>query len=305
MTQSQEKTSLASFAYSTWKDDPHLDGFDAVVSAIAEGAKRVRKRLQEAALGDVLGTTGEINVQGEVVQRLDVEASDIFADLLTKSGRVAIVGSEEVEEAMVVGSLDEQSYLVLMDPVDGSSNLDVGVSVGSIFGIWKREPDEPVTSDSLLRPGREQVAAAYVLYGSSTVIVVATRGRVDGFTLDVDRGEFALTHPKIRVPQESQYYSFNEGYYSKLDGPNQRAVEALRTRLSLRYVGSLVPDFHRNMLKGGIYLYPIDSERPEGKLRLMYEANPLGFIAEQAGGLASSDSGRILDIEPSGSTFLY
>jgi len=159
VTQSREITSLASFAHSTWKDGPHLDGFDAVVEAITEGAKRVRNRLQEAALGDGLGTTGGINVQGEVVQRLDVEASDIFADLLTRSGRVAIVDSEEVEETMVVGSSDEQSYLVLMGPVDGSSNLDVGVSVGSIFGIWKRQPDEPVTSNTVLRPGREQVAA--------------------------------------------------------------------------------------------------------------------------------------------------
>ncbi len=298
MTQSRQITSLDSFADSTWKDDPHLDGLDAIVSAIAEGAKQVRRRLQEAALGDVLGTTGDINVQGEVVQRLDVEASDIFADLLSKSGRVAIVGSEEVEEAMIVGSSEDQRYLVLMDPVDGSSNIDVGVSVGSIFGIWKRAMDEAVTSDTLLRPGRDQVAAAYVLYGSSTVMVVATSGRVDGFTLDVERGDFALTHPQMKAPEAPQYYSFNEGNFSKLDSPNQKAVEALRDRLSLRYVGSLVPDFHRNMVKGGIYLYPRDSERPGGKLRLMYEANPLGFIAEQAGGSASSDTGRILDIEP-------
>ena len=281
-----------------WGDDERYDGLDAVVGAIAAGARQVHEKVQAAALADVLGATGEVNVQGEMVQRLDTAGSDIFVDLLRASGRVAAVGSEEIEDAVITGNEAGQAYLVQMDPIDGSSNIDVAVSIGSIFGIWRQREGETVTEASLLRPGRDQVSAVYAIYGSSTVLVIATRGSVQGFTLDVPAGEFARTHPDIRIPEKCEYYSANDGNFKSWTEPTQHAVTMLRDTYSLRYVGSLVADFHRNLLKGGIFLYPGDRKSRDGKLRLMYEANPLGFVAEQAGGAASSGQKRILDIQP-------
>ena len=283
---------------SSWRGDASLEGLEAVIGAIAEGTRRVHDQVQAAALADVLGTTGDMNVQGEVVQKLDAAGSDIFVDVLTKSGRVAAMGSEEIEDPVVAGNDPQQTYIVQMDPVDGSSNIDVAVSIGSIFGIWRHPSGERVTEAALLQPGKEQAAAAYSIYGSSTVLVTATRDSVNGFTLDTATGRFFLTHPDIRFPDKCEYYSINEGNLSKLDAPTQQAVSQLRDGHSLRYVGSFVADFHRNLLKGGIFLYPGDPKSPDGKLRLMYEANPLGFVAEQAGGAASSAKQRILDIEP-------
>ena len=278
--------------------DALYDGLDAVISAIAEGAWQVHQKVESAALADVLGVTGETNVQGEIVQYLDTASSDIFVDVLRRSGRVAVVGCEEIERPVIVGDDERHLYMVLMDPLDGSSNIDVAVSIGSIFGIWRRNVGDPVTEESLLRPGREQVAAVYVVYGSSTVLVMATTHSVQGFTLDPATGAFVITHSDLRIPEECPYYSTNEGNYNTLDLATQRAVTGLRDNYSLRYVGSLVADFHRNLLKGGIFLYPADRNRPEGRLRLMYEANPLGFIAEQAGGAASTGRQRIMDIVP-------
>ena len=254
--------------------------------------------MQLAALGGVLGTTGEVNVQGEIVQRLDAIGSETFVDSLIGSGRVVAVGSEELESAVISDAGGDQGYIVLMDPLDGSSNIDVAVTIGSIFGIWRASPGTPVTETVILQPGSEQVAAAYVVYGSSTVLVAATQQGVQGFTLDAGSSEFRLTHPDMRFPNECEYYSTNDGNFKKWDEGTQRAVADLQDRYSLRYVGSLVADFHRNLLKGGIFLYPGDRTSPEGKLRLMYEANPLGFIAEQAGGAASTGAERILDVKP-------
>ncbi len=290
--------SLSEFTEASWAGIGSLEGLDAVVGAIADGARMVQEQVQAAALAGVLGATGETNVQGEAVQKLDAAGSDIFVEALIAGGSVAAVGSEEIEEPVIGGSGGEQAYIVQMDPVDGSSNIDVAVTIGSIFGIWKRPPGEPVTEATLLRPGREQVAACYVVYGSSTMLVAATPGSVDGFTLDPGSGEFMLTHPGIRIPDRCEYYSTNEGNFGKLDGATREAVSRLRMSHSLRYVGSLVADFHRNLLKGGIFLYPGDVKSPEGKLRLMYEANPLGYVAEQAGGAAYSASQPILDIQP-------
>ena len=289
---------LSQFMDSAWSTDDTLRGLDAVIGAIAEGVRQVQEQVQAAAMADMLGATGQTNVQGEVVQKLDASASDIFVDVLSKSGHVAAMGSEEIEDPVIAGDDARQTFVVQMDPVDGSSNIDVAVSIGSIFGIWRRAPGMPVTEAALLRPGREQVAAAYAIYGSSTVLVTATSGSVNGFTLDSASGEFLLTHPDITIPDKCEYYSTNEGNFNKLDGPTQRAVSSLRDSHSLRYIGSLVADFHRNLLKGGIFLYPGDPKSPDGKLRLMYEANPLGFVAEQAGGAAFSDKQRILDIQP-------
>lgn len=290
--------SLHQFMDSAWGDKSSLSRLDSVIDSIAEGARQVQRKVQAAALADALGSTGEINIQGEMVQRLDAAGSDIFVELLSTSGSVAAVGCEEIEDSVIVGDDTQQAYIVQMDPVDGSSNIDVAVTIGSIFGIWRRIDNEVVGDWMLLRRGREQVAAAYVVYGSSTVLVLATLGHVNGFTLDTESGEFTLTHPNIQFPNKCEYYSTNEGNYKKLDNSTQQAVSKLRHTKSLRYVGSLVADFHRNLLKGGIFLYPGDTKSPRGKLRLMYEANPLGFIAEQAGGAAYSDKQPILDIEP-------
>ena len=292
------RPTLSEFVAATWSDDDQLDGLDAVITAIAKGSRQVQKKVQAATLADALGTTGETNVQGEVVQRLDIISSDIFVAALRQSGRVAAIGCEELEEPVFIGDDTRYAYMVLMDPLDGSSNIDVAVSIGSMFGIWRRKNGGPITGNSLLRPGKEQVAAAYVVYGSSTMLVIATHNSVQGFTLDPERGVFALTHPDIQIPKKCAYYSINESNFKTLNESTQRAVASLRDVYSQRYVGSLVADFHRNLLKGGIFLYPADKERPEGKLRLMYEANPLGFVAEQAGGAASTGTRRIMDITP-------
>lgn len=291
--------SLNSFIEESWNQNPGLEGLDALIDAIAEGARLVHDHVQAAAIANILGGTGETNIQGEAVQKLDAAGSEIFVEVLARSGRVAAVSSEEIENPVISGEDEAQIYIVQMDPVDGSSNIDVAVTIGSIFGIWRRPVNKPVTDSSLLRPGRDQVAAAYILYGSSTVLVTATPGNVNGFTLDPRSGEFLLTHPDIVIPNKCEYYSTNEGNFEKLDDSTKKAIAHLRSNLSLRYVGSLVADFHRNLLKGGIFIYPGDVKNPEGKLRLMYEANPLGYVAEQAGGAAYSVSQRILDINPS------
>jgi fructose-1,6-bisphosphatase I len=286
------------FLKSAIGNDPKYLGLDTVIAAIAEGAVQVNIQVQQAALVDALGTTGDTNVQGEIVQRLDAASSDIFVDTLSKSGRVAVIGCEEIEKPVIAGSSDNHSYIVLMDPLDGSSNIDVAVSIGSIFGIWKRDSNDEVNEDSLLKPGNQQVAAVYVVYGSSTVMITAIEGSVQGFTLDSSTNSFHITHKDIRIPDNCPYYSTNEGNFNDLDSNTQNSILNLRSEYSLRYVGSLVADFHRNLLKGGIFLYPSDAKRPEGRLRLMYEANPLGFVAEQAGGSASTGYQRIMDIIP-------
>ena len=292
------RRTLTEYTDSAWAGDPALEGLGSVVEAIADGTRRVQAQVQAAAIADVLGTTGDVNVQGEVVQILDQQGSDTFVEVLSECGSVAAIGSEEIAEGVIVGDGPLQRYVVLMDPLDGSSNIDVAVSIGSILGIWRREPGTPVTAETMLRQGSGQVAAVYSVYGSSTVLVVATAGSVQGFTLDPSSGEFELTHPDIRYPAKCQYYSVPDGYYKNWDDSTREAATMLRDAYSLRYVGSLVADFHRNLLKGGMFWYPADSKSPDGKLRLMYEANPLGFVAEQAGGAASSGSQRILDIQP-------
>ena len=292
------RTTLQEYVTSEWQDKGQNDGLGAVIMAIADGSCQVEQQVRQAALADALGTTGEINVQDEIVERLDKASSDIFVETFSRSGHVAAIGCEEIEKPVIVKGDVADGYIVLMDPLDGSSNIDVAVSIGSIFGIWRKSPDETVNDDSLLRPGNEQVAAAYVVYGSSTVLVLATKNNVCGFTLDSASGAFALTHPDIKIPVDCPYYSTNEGNNKVLDEPTQKAISLLRNKYSQRYVGSLVADFHRNLLKGGIFAYPADQNRKDGRLRLMYEANPLGFVAEQAGGAASTGYERILDIVP-------
>lgn len=292
------KQTISDFAVSELGDRAEYQGLGTVILAIAKGARLLQSKVQDAGLVDALGLTGEMNVQGEMVQQLDSAGSDIFVEVLSQCGRVAAIGCEELERPVLVGQDAEHEYVVLMDPVDGSSNIDVAVSIGSIFGIWRRVGGEPVDESLLLRPGSAQIGAVYVIYGSSTVLVTAIQGSVHAFTLDTSTGQFALTQADIRIPEMCQYYSTNEGNFKRLDQATQSAVTVLRDTYSLRYVGSLVADFHRNLLKGGVFLYPADQQASEGKLRLMYEANPLGFVVEQAGGSASNGKERILDIRP-------
>ena len=293
-----KRTTLQEYVTSEWENKGQNLGLGAVIMAIADGSRKVQEQVQQASLADALGTTGETNVQGEIVQRLDEASSNIFVEMLSQSGHVAAIGCEEIENPVIVEGNVADGFIVLMDPLDGSSNIDVAVSIGSIFGIWQKSPGETVNDASLLRKGNEQIAAAYVVYGSSTVLVLATKNNVSGFTLDVSTGSYAVTHPNITIPADCPYYSTNEGNSKVLDEPTKEAIGLLRDKYSQRYVGSLVADFHRNLLKGGIFAYPADINRRNGRLRLMYEANPLGFVAEQAGGAASTGYERVLDITP-------
>ena len=298
MVVAANRISLQEYLISEGMGQGHNSGLGAVTMAIAEGSCQIQQQVRQAALADNLGTTGETNVQNEIVQRLDKASSDIFVETLSQSGQVAAIGCEEIEMPVTVQGNTGDGYIVLMDPLDGSSNIDVAVTIGSIFGIWRKKSGETVNDDSLLRPGSEQVGAAYVVYGSSTVLVLATKNNVLGFTLNTESGAYALTHPEIKIPETCVYYSTNEGNNKVLDEPTQKAIALLRDKYSQRYVGSLVADFHRNLLKGGIFAYPADQSRKDGRLRLMYEANPLGFVAEQAGGAASTGYERIMDIVP-------
>jgi fructose-1,6-bisphosphatase I len=292
------RTILQDYLASKLRESGQDDGLGAVITAIAEGSRRIQQLVRQAALADVLGDIGETNASSDVVQHMDKASSDILVETLSRSGHVAAIGCEEIEDPVIFEGDVGGGYIVLMDPLDGSSNIDVAVSIGSIFGIWQKKPGETVRDNSLLRLGSEQVAAAYVVYGSSTILVLATENNVRGFTLDTESGTFALTHPDIRIPEKCPYYSTNEGNNKVLDEPTRKAITLLRDKYSQRYVGSLVADFHRNLLKGGIFAYPADQSRKDGRLRLMYEANPLGFVAEQAGGAASTGYKRIMDIVP-------
>ena len=289
---------LADVVAETAPADLVADGFLTVVAAIANGARQVDGLTRRAALAGVLGNTGEVNVQGEIVQVLDAAGTDAFVSSLRDCGVVAALACEELEDAVFVSDAVDHPYLVMFDPVDGSSNIDVAVTIGSIFAIYRRSDDSAVSEATLLRPGREQCGAVYVVYGSSTVLVVATEGRVDGFTLDPGSGEFLHSHDRIQIPAKCAAYSVNEGNQGNWHPEMQAAVAELRADYGLRYVGSLVADFHRDLLKGGIFLYPGDVRSPAGKLRLGYEANPLCYVAEQAGGAGSTGAERILDVQP-------
>ena len=294
MATSDEIKSLGQYMLSVSKDE-RLEGLDAVIEAISRGAVRIQKTVESGALGRWLGSTGKTNVHGEDVQTLDEIGSRIFEEELLVTGRVGTLGSEEVETAIKEAGSSRGNFVVMMDPIDGSSNIDVAISIGSIFGIWRHTGKY---NEDILKPGNQLVAASYTIYGSSTVMVVATKNHVSSFTLDPRNDTFWLTTRDLKLPTDGAYYSVNEGYFNRWSRNMQDAVTSLRNSLSLRYVGSLVADFHRNLLKGGIFLYPADDSSPSGKLRLMYEANPLSFIIEQAGGSSSTGKIRMMDVIP-------
>jgi fructose-1,6-bisphosphatase I len=260
-------------------------------------------------LVDILGDTGTVNVQGEDVKKLDIYANDQFMGVLRHGISCAGIGSEELDDSVVFDDeiSNNSKYVCLFDPLDGSGNIDVNVSIGTIFGVYRRisEKGKPCTKADFLQPGRNQVAAGYIVYGSSTMLVYATRRGVNGFTLDPSIGEFTLSHPNITCPEVGKIYSVNHGNFFQYDDRVKAYIDACQRKTSAnggpytqRYIGSMVSDVHRNLIKGGIFLYPATVSKPGGKLRLLYECNPFAFITEVAGGKATDGRQRILDIQP-------
>jgi fructose-1,6-bisphosphatase I len=281
--------------------------FTELITQIGVAGKIIAAQVRRAGIIEVWGAAGSINVQGETVQKLDRIANDTFVDVLRRSGTVAAMASEEEHEIIEVPAQGAGDYVVAFDPLDGSSNIDANVSIGTIFAIYKRTKKDEIVSRDLLRPGREQVAAGYIIYGSSTALVYSDGNGVDCFTLDPSCGEYFLSRENIRIPDKTTLLSINEcnepywpagikDYVQEVKARN----DADKRRVSSRHIGSLVSDFHRNLIKGGIFLYPANAQTGRGKLRVLYECNPLAFLAEQAGGAASYGTGRILDLEPTG-----
>jgi fructose-1,6-bisphosphatase I len=273
---------------------------------MALAAKMIANKVRSAGLADILGATEDMNVQGEIQQKLDVIANEIIIKAVDHSGRLCAMASEEEPEIIDIPERFRcGKYCLLFDPLDGSSNIDVNVPVGTIFSVVRKiTRGTRGEMEDMLQPGRRQVAAGYVIYGSSTMLVYTTGQGAHGFTLDPSIGEFLLSHPDIRIPTTGRYLSVNDSY-ERLWAENVRALmrryrglDGERKPMSVRYVGSLVADFHRNLLGGGVFAYPANEKTPYGKLRLLYEASPLAFIVEQAGGAATDGANRILDIQP-------
>ena len=279
-----------------------------LINSIRLAAKVVNYEVNKAGLVDVLGLVGDTNIQGEDQQKLDVYANEKFIQTLVNRNIVCGIASEEEDDFISINSSDnnhQNKYVVLMDPLDGSSNIDVNVSVGTIFSIYRRVTPvgAPVQLEDFLQTGNEQVAAGYIIYGTSTMLVYTTGDGVNGFTLNPAIGTFYLSHPQIKFPNEGTIYSVNEGNYIHFPQGIKNYIKYCQMEennrpYTSRYIGSLVSDFHRNMIKGGIYLYPTSTKNPQGKLRLLYECNPMAFLAEQASGKASDGSSRIMDIIP-------
>lgn len=293
--------SLDRFISQKEKQFPGARGaFSQMLRDIGLAARIINRELNHLGLLDIGGAFGKENVQGEEQQKLDVVANARFKRALSNSSEICALISEEEEQ--VVALNPDSSYIVAIDPLDGSSNIDVTVSVGTIFSIYRRisDPGTPVTEEDLLQPGRKQVASGYVIYGSSTILVYTTGTGVNAFTFSPSVGEFFLSHRDIRYPDSGSIYSINESHYFNFSDAIRQFLDECKNRgFTSRYTGSLITDFHRNMLKGGIYLYPQTAAKPEGKLRLLYECNPLAFICEQAGGKAVDGiNSAVLDIEP-------
>ncbi len=282
--------------------------FTDLMNDIAFAAKLISYHVNKAGLMDILGETDNINVQGEIVKKLDVFANETLIKALDHNGHTCVMASEEEEDIIPIpDAYPLGKYVVVFDPLDGSSNIDANVSVGTIFSVYHRVTPEgrPGAVEDCLQPGIKQVCAGYVIYGSSTMLVYTTGNGVHGFTLDPSYGEFILSHPNIRIPKKGKIYSVNESYFAFWDEQVRKYIQYIKQvdgdtnrPMNSRYIGSLVSDFHRNLLYGGIFLYPPSTKAPSGKLRLIYEANPLAFIVEQAGGRAIDGQKRILEIVP-------
>ncbi len=281
--------------------------FSGLLSSIGLVGKIISREVNKAGLVEMLGITGQENVHGESVQKLDEYAQNVFVQTLRRSGKMCVMVSEESESLIPVPKgYHTGNYVVCFDPLDGSSNIDANVSVGSIFGIYKKvSGGDHGTEEDILQPGNKLYSAGYIIYGSSTMLVFSTGQGVHGFTLDPSIGEFLLSHENIRIPKKGKIYSVNEGNIASWDEGVKNFIRSLKKPkaagnkpYSARYIGSLVADFHRNLLYGGVFLYPGDQRNPQGKLRLLYEAVPLAYIVEQAGGSASDGRQPILDIPP-------
>jgi fructose-1,6-bisphosphatase I len=278
--------------------------FTSLLNHMSLAIRIITSRVRSAGLAGMLGYTGETNVQGEAVQKLDEYANDVLMTVLGKSGHCGILASEELDEARIMEHPGK--YIALFDPLDGSSNIDTDVSIGTIFAVLRRrDPASPPHVDEALRPGRDIVCAGYTVYGPSTVFVITTGHGVHAFTLDPNVGEFFLSQASIKCPSKGSCYSANEGNHSRWSPGIQKWANWIKAEgkeegrpYGHRYVGSLVADAHRTLLKGGIFAYPADTKSPKGKLRLLYEANPMAFIFEQAGGAAIDGDKRILEIQP-------
>ncbi len=290
------------------REHPHATGaLSGILADLAVASKMIASKVRLAGLADVLGAEGTQNVQGETQQKLDVIADDIIFKAMDHGGRLCAMGSEEKEDLIPIPDhFRKGNYVLLFDPLDGSSNIDVNVPVGTIFSVLRRvtHGHGAGTLEDLLQPGYKQVAAGYVVYGSSTMLVYTTGQGAHGFTLDPSIGEFLLSHPNIRIPEQGRYLSVNEAYEQHWEDNvkalirRYRGMDGKREAMNVRYIGSLVADFHRNLLGGGLFAYPANRKSPQGKLRLLYECNPLAWICEQAGGAAIDGQQRILDVQP-------
>lgn len=301
---------LDEFTIKQLREFPQATGeLSGLLRNIGLAAKRVNVEVNKAGLVDILGEAGSVNVQGEDVKKLDVFANDQFVRVLRHGISCAGVASEELDDFVVFD--DEESrnskYVCLFDPLDGSGNIDVNVSIGTIFSIYRRLSPQGsiVTKEDFLQPGIKQVAAGYIVYGSSTMLVYGTRRGVNGFTLDPSIGEFCLSHPDIKCPPDGKMYSVNHGNFFKYDEKVKEYINRCQNKTKTdggpytqRYIGSMVADVHRNLIKGGIFMYPGSTDKPKGKLRLLYECNPFAFIVEVAGGKATDGNQRILEIDP-------
>jgi fructose-1,6-bisphosphatase I len=305
----KNRITLGEFIIENQKDFQYSSGeLSRLISSIKLASKIVNHEVNKAGLVDILGTSGVINAQGEDQQKLDVYANDVFLKTLIKREIVCGVASEEEDDYVTIEGKNkshDNKYVVLIDPLDGSSNIDVNVSVGTIFSIYRRITPlgTPVEKEDFLQPGNLQVAAGYIVYGTSTMLVYTTGNGVHGFTLNPAIGVYYLSHSNMQYPTKGKIYSINEGYYQHFpqgvkDYLKYCQEETEDRPYTSRYIGSLVSDFHRNMIKGGIYIYPTSSKAPQGKLRLLYECNPMAFLAEQAGGEAIDGYRRIMEIKP-------
>jgi fructose-1,6-bisphosphatase I len=301
---------LGEFILEKQNDFPHASGdLSSLLASIRLAAKIVNREINKAGLVDITGAVGTDNIQGEAQQKLDLYANDKFKAALEARDQVCGVASEEEDDTVIFNKeLNKNAkYVVLMDPLDGSSNIDVNVSVGTIFSIYRRVSPigSPPSQEDFLQAGHKQVAAGYVIYGSSTMLVYTTGNGVNGFTYDPSLGTFYLSHENMMIPDDGRIYSINEGNYVRFPTGVKKYIKYCQENVPednrpymSRYIGSLVSDFHRNLLKGGIYLYPSTHSHPNGKLRLLYECNPIALLMEQAGGLATDGVNRILDLKP-------